>query len=141
PTYQINRNKTDLTLDQLLLYYLVKIRQVPNIVQLQGPKQKFGYGIEYTKKALDYAICADKIDELVNQLEKFIKNTKKELFIYQENDSNNDIVSDPIWLRTMKKITNSAYQELETSRLVIQDNQIYKRHCKNWKQTGYCALR
>ncbi|CAG8726504.1 45504_t:CDS:2, partial [Gigaspora margarita] len=29
-------------------------------------KQKFRYSIEYTKKALNYTICANKIDELVN---------------------------------------------------------------------------
>ncbi|CAG8832078.1 15138_t:CDS:2, partial [Gigaspora margarita] len=144
PTYQINTNKTDLTSDQLLLYHLVKIRQVPNIVQLQSPKQKFGFGMEYAKKALDYAIRADKIDELVKQLENFIEKTKKELFNNQKNDSDNNIISDPIQvhhkgrqpkryksggeivsnkkLRTMKEITNSAYQELETSKSVIQDN-------------------
>ncbi|CAG8834311.1 22262_t:CDS:2, partial [Gigaspora margarita] len=138
-TYQINTNKTDLTSDQLLLYHLVKIRQAPNIVQLQGPKQKFRFGMGYAKKALDYAIRADKIDELVNQLENFIEKTKKELFNNQENDRD-EIVSNKK-LRTIKEITNSAYQELETSKSVIQDNQIRERHCKNCKQTGHYASR
>ncbi|CAG8728627.1 7556_t:CDS:2, partial [Racocetra fulgida] len=84
PTYQVNTNQTDLALNQLLLNHLIKIRQMPNIMQF----------IEYAKKAIDYAIQAYKIDELVNQLENFIEKTKKELFNNQVNTNN--IVSDPI---------------------------------------------
>ncbi|GET50778.1 hypothetical protein GLOIN_2v1487031 [Rhizophagus irregularis DAOM 181602=DAOM 197198] len=29
---------------------------MPDIMQLQGPKQKYGFGMGYAKKALDYAV-------------------------------------------------------------------------------------
>ena len=48
-------------------------------MQLQGPKQKFGFGMSYAKKAFDYAIQADKVNELVSHLQSFIQKTKEEL--------------------------------------------------------------
>ena len=52
----------------------------------------------YAKKALNYAIWADKIDEFVNQMEHFIEKTKEDLFT-QQNDVDsieNMIVNDPL---------------------------------------------
>ena len=40
----------------LSFQYLANFRQTPNVVQLQGPKQKYGFGMGYAKKALDLAI-------------------------------------------------------------------------------------
>ncbi|GBB92843.1 hypothetical protein RclHR1_20650001 [Rhizophagus clarus] len=85
PVYQIKNNEKDFFLSQSSLQHLEKVRQTPNIKQLQGPKQKFGFSMGYTKKALDYAIRADKLNELVNQLESFIEEMKEELSNDQEN--------------------------------------------------------
>ena len=43
-------------LPQLSFQYLANFRQTPNVIQLQGPKQKYGFGMGYAKKALDLAI-------------------------------------------------------------------------------------
>ncbi|CAG8642797.1 23463_t:CDS:1, partial [Gigaspora rosea] len=52
----------------------------------------------YAKKALDYAIRADKVDEFVNYLERFIETIKSDLNKQQENICNveNLIIKDPI---------------------------------------------
>ena len=60
----------------------MNFRQTPNVVQLQGPKQKYGYGMGYAKKALDLAV---QVDEFVDQVKYFIDNTKVELSEQQEN--------------------------------------------------------
>ncbi|CAG8574923.1 16380_t:CDS:2, partial [Racocetra fulgida] len=59
-------------------------KQMPNIVQLHDPRQQFGFGIGYAKKALDYTIHIDKMNKLVNQLDKFINKMKEELLSTQE---------------------------------------------------------
>ncbi|CAI2172225.1 13416_t:CDS:2 [Funneliformis geosporum] len=35
-----------------------------DIMQVQDPKQKYGFGIDYTKKAFDYAIYVDSIENM-----------------------------------------------------------------------------
>ena len=65
------------SLPQLSFQYLANFRQTPNVIQLQGPKQKYGFGMGYAKKALDLAIRTDKVDEFVNQVKCFIKSTKQ----------------------------------------------------------------
>ena len=52
---------------------------------MQGPKQKYGFGMGYAKKALDLAIRTDKVDEFVNQVKCFIESTKAELSEQEEN--------------------------------------------------------
>ena len=49
-------------LPQLSFQYLANFRQTSNVIQLQGPKQKYGFGMGYAKKALDLAIRTDKVD-------------------------------------------------------------------------------
>src|SRR6266498_555794 len=61
-------------------------KPIYQIVQPQGPKQKYGFGMGYAKKALDLAIRVDKVDEFVNQLEYFIESVKAKLFDQQENN-------------------------------------------------------
>ncbi|CAG8773044.1 15470_t:CDS:1, partial [Racocetra fulgida] len=63
----------------LLFNHLSKIRKTECIKQKPGPKQKYGFRMGYAKKALDYTIRVNKVDELVNYLEKFIEDTKCEL--------------------------------------------------------------
>ena len=63
----------------LLFQYLANFRQIPNVIQLQGLKQKYRFDMDYAKKALDLAIRTDKIDEFVNQMKRFIESTKEEL--------------------------------------------------------------
>ena len=78
PAYQMGNNVIEQSqLQPLSFQYLAKIREVPNILQLQNPKQKFGFGMGYAKKALNYAIRANKMDEFVNQMEHFIKKQKR----------------------------------------------------------------
>ncbi|CAG8577223.1 10757_t:CDS:2, partial [Racocetra fulgida] len=55
--------------------------------------EKYGFGMGHAKKALDYAIRANKVDKFVEYLKKFIEETKGELDI--ENIANL-IVGDPI---------------------------------------------
>ncbi|POG71139.1 hypothetical protein GLOIN_2v1478636 [Rhizophagus irregularis DAOM 181602=DAOM 197198] len=74
-----------------------KVRQMPNIKQLQGLKQKFRFNIDYAKKILDYTIQADKLNELISQPESFIEETKEELSNNQENIDS--IVKDPIQVK------------------------------------------
>ena len=73
------------SLPQLSFQYLANFRQTPNVIQLQGPKQKYGFGMGYAKKALDLAIRTDKVDEFVNQVKCFIESTKAELSEQEEN--------------------------------------------------------
>ena len=79
-TIQVEENELEIVRPQLSFQHLANFRQTPNIVQPHGPKQKYGFGMGYAKKALDLAIQADKVDEFVNQLEYFIENVKAELF-------------------------------------------------------------
>ncbi|CAG8787186.1 19004_t:CDS:2, partial [Cetraspora pellucida] len=46
--------------------HLVRFKQTPNVVQSHGPKQRYGFGMGYVKKALDLAIRANKVDDFVN---------------------------------------------------------------------------
>ena len=84
PVYQIEENELEIG-PQLSFQHLVNFRQTPNIVQLQDPKQKYGFGMGYAKKMLDLAIQTDKVDEFVNQIEYFIESVKAELSDQQEN--------------------------------------------------------
>ena len=72
-------------LPQLSFQYLANFRQTPNVIQLQGPKQRYGFGMGYAKKAFDLAIRTDKVDEFVNQVKCFIQSTKAELSEQEEN--------------------------------------------------------
>ncbi|RIA87739.1 hypothetical protein C1645_827321 [Glomus cerebriforme] len=65
--------------------YSIYAQQILNVVQPQGPKQKYGFDMGYAKKALDLTIRADKVDEFVNQIEYFIESIKAELYDQQEN--------------------------------------------------------
>ncbi|CAG8609669.1 5483_t:CDS:2, partial [Racocetra fulgida] len=60
--------------------------------QKQSLKQKYGFGIGYTKKALDYAVWTDNVDELVSYLEKFIEKAKLELNKQEKNDNVENII-------------------------------------------------
>src|SRR6266496_2110528 len=77
PVYHIGESELhdelEQPLPQLSFQHLANFRQTPNVVQLQGPKQKYGFGMGYAKKALDLAIRTDKVDEFVNQVKFFIE--------------------------------------------------------------------
>ncbi|CAG8672259.1 1549_t:CDS:1, partial [Racocetra fulgida] len=68
------------------------------IEKKQGSKQKYGFGISYAKKALNNVIQADKVNEFVNYLERFIKTMKDDLDKQQKNanDIKNLAIDDPI---------------------------------------------
>ena len=127
---------------------------------MQGPKQKFGFGMGYAKKALDYAIRANKLNEFVSQLESFIEKAREELSSNQENIDS--IVRDPIQvkhkgrqpnryksrgelpqkkkIKAIRDVTNVNDQH---SRSAIQDssNQKRARLCQKCKKTGHYAPR
>ncbi|CAG8817149.1 7785_t:CDS:2, partial [Gigaspora margarita] len=71
--------------------YLTTIRKIAYTEQKQNPRQKYGFGLGYTKKALDYAFRANNIDNFINYLEKFIEKTKVELDKLKENNNINYI--------------------------------------------------
>ncbi|CAG8833448.1 40629_t:CDS:2 [Gigaspora margarita] len=78
--YQITGNTlSQLPLQPLLFGHLTDIRKIAIAKQKQTPKQKYGLGMGYTKKALNYAIWANKVSEFVNYLETFIEEAKVEL--------------------------------------------------------------
>ncbi|CAG8784577.1 588_t:CDS:1, partial [Cetraspora pellucida] len=96
PMYQsrIESNELEQLPQPLSFQYLAKFRQTPNVMQMQGPKQKYGYGMGYTKKALDLAIRTNKIDEFVSEIECFIEKVKRD----QDDNDNIDPtdVGDPL---------------------------------------------
>ncbi|CAG8836544.1 8503_t:CDS:2, partial [Gigaspora margarita] len=68
--YQLVENKLNQLAPQPLSFNnLENIRETVYVEHKQSPKQKYGLGIGYAKKALDYAIRADNVDEFINYLE------------------------------------------------------------------------
>src|ERR1700722_13023343 len=160
PIHHIGENELyelEQPLPQLSFQHLANFRQTPNIVvQLQGPKQKYGFGMGYAKKALDLAIRTNKVDEFVNQVKHFIETTKTELSEQQENSMH---VGDPLrvkhkgrqpnryrscgkppkkkakHIQDITNITNRNHEEEN------QTNKKRKRHCKKCNQTGHYAPR
>ncbi|PKY36814.1 hypothetical protein RhiirB3_460331, partial [Rhizophagus irregularis] len=57
--YQNEENELEIG-SRLSFQHLANFRQASSIVQPQGPKQKYGFGMGYAKKALDLAIQTDK---------------------------------------------------------------------------------
>ncbi|UZO20690.1 uncharacterized protein OCT59_013109 [Rhizophagus irregularis] len=125
----------------------------------KGPKQKYGFGMGYAKKALDLAIRTDKVDEFVNQVKCFIENTKVELSEHQENIVSMHI-GDPLRVqhkgrqpnryrscgepqkkkaRHMRNITNIINNENEERVVATQAGKTRERHCKKCHQTGHYA--
>ncbi|CAG8625254.1 8270_t:CDS:2, partial [Racocetra fulgida] len=96
--YQIVRNILNpIPPKPLLFNHLSDIRKLTHVEQKRSSKQKYGFGISYAKKALDYTIRADKVDEFINYLERFIKDTKDELDKHQDvTNIENLIVINPI---------------------------------------------
>ncbi|PKC03822.1 hypothetical protein RhiirA5_379865, partial [Rhizophagus irregularis] len=104
PSYQIGKDESDISeqtpLQSISFSHLERIRKMPDIMQMQGPKQKYGFGMGYAKKALDYAVRADKVEEFVTQLKVFIEETKEDLSD-QQDSVENMVIGDP--LRTQHK--------------------------------------
>jgi len=161
PIYNIGESELDeleRPLFQLSFQHLANFRQTPNVVQLQGPKQKYGFGMGYAKKALDLAIRTDKVNELVDQIKRFIEDTKAELSEQQENIDSMHI-DDPLrvqhkgrqpnryrscgepqkkkakHIRDITNITNRDYEETS------QDSKKKERCCKKCHQPGHYAPR
>lgn len=145
---------------QLSFQHLTNIRKTPNIVQPQGPKQKYGFGMGYAKKALDLAIQADKVDEFVNQVEYFIESVKAELSNQQENGIFMHI-GDPLRVRhkgrqpnrykscgepqkkkvrRIQDITNIINKDHKEEVVASQEGKKKERR-KNCNQVGYYAPR
>ncbi|CAB4415942.1 unnamed protein product [Rhizophagus irregularis] len=103
-----------------------------------GPKQKYGFGMGYAKKALDLAIRTDKVDEFVNQVKCFIENTKVELSEHQENIVSMHI-GDP--LRVQHKGRQPNRYRLCERVVATQAGKTRERHCKKCHQTGHYTLR
>ncbi|CAB4438642.1 unnamed protein product [Rhizophagus irregularis] len=158
--FDIEENKLSDESEQSSFQHFMNFRQTPNVVQLQGPKQKYGFGMKYAKKALDLAIQTDKVNEFVDQVKCFIENTKAELSEQQENLTSIHI-GDPLqvqhkgrqpnrykscgepqrkkskYIRDITNITNKNCEE-------VVENQVGKkreRHCKKCNQPGHYASR
>ncbi|CAB4437937.1 unnamed protein product [Rhizophagus irregularis] len=125
PVYQIEENELEKG-PRLSFQHLANFRQTPNIVQPRGPKQKYGFGMGYAKKALDLAIRADKVDEFVNQIEYFIESVKSELSDQQENMH----IGDPLRVR---------HKDRKEDVVASQEGKKKKRRCKNCNQVGHYA--
>jgi len=147
-------------LPQLSFQHLANFRQTPNVIQLQGPKQKYGFGMGYAKKALDLAIRTNKIDEFVNQVKFFIESTKAELSEQEENRVSMHI-GDPLRVQhkgrqpnrykscgepqkkkakhAIRDVTNTTNHEKEE--VVNQRSKKGERRCKKCNQTGHYAPR
>ena len=157
--YQVEENELEIEGPQLSFQHLANFRQTPNIVQPQGPKQKYGFGMGYAKKALDLAIRVDKVDEFVDQIEYFIKSVKAELSGQQENGISMQI-GDPLRVRhkgrqpnrykscgepqkkkvrRIQDVTNITNHEEEV--VVSQEGKKKERHCKKCNQVGHYAPR
>ena len=159
PIYQIEQNELEIAGPRLSFQLLANFRQTPNIVQPQGPKQKYGFGMGYAKKALDLAIRVDKVDEFVNQLEYFIESVKAELSDQQENSMH---IGDPLrvrhkgWqpnrykscgepqkkkVRRIQDITNITNKDHSKEVVASQEGKKKERRCKNCNQVGHYAPR
>ncbi|CAG8808835.1 18974_t:CDS:2, partial [Gigaspora margarita] len=105
PIYQIKKTESNELLQPLSFQHLARFKQTPNIVQSHGPKQKYGFGMGYAKKALDLAIHANKVDDFVNEIERFIEKTKKDMSDQNKsvNPTNVEVVSVGDLLRVQHK--------------------------------------
>ncbi|CAB4481524.1 unnamed protein product [Rhizophagus irregularis] len=138
PIYHIGENKLselEQPIPQLSFQHLANFRQTPNIVQLQGPKQKYRF------------------------VKCFIENTKVELFEHQENIVSMHI-GNPLRVqhkgrqsnryrscgepqkkkaRHMRNITNITNNENEERVVTTQAGKTRERYCKKCHQTGHYA--
>ncbi|CAG8744405.1 17600_t:CDS:1, partial [Gigaspora rosea] len=82
----------------LAFNYLTTIRKIAYTEQMQNLRQKYSFGLGYTKKAFDYTIRANNVNDFINYLERFIEKTKVELDKLKENNNINYIedIEDPI---------------------------------------------
>lgn len=160
PIYQIEENnKLEKADSRLSFQHLANFRQTSNIIQPQGPKQKYGFGMGYAKKALDLAIRVDKVDEFVNQIEYFIESVKAELSDQQENIISMQI-SNPLRVRHKGRQPNrykscGEPQKKKSRRIqditninkdceegvASQEGKKKERRCKNCNQVGHYAPR
>ncbi|CAG8800282.1 27529_t:CDS:2, partial [Gigaspora margarita] len=161
------RQKSELSLHQPLTFqHLVGFKQTHNVEQLQGPKQKYRFGMGYAKKALDLAIRADKVEEFVSNLKNFIEVTKSDLFSTQSNASFIS-VKDPLHVlhkgrqpnryksggepsRKVRHIVQSTdrsnegeiqkvTEALNSNVSTLQDSEKKSRWCHKCKQVGHYA--
>ncbi|UZO22785.1 uncharacterized protein OCT59_015135 [Rhizophagus irregularis] len=129
--YQIEENELEKG-PRLSFQHLANFRQTPNIVQPRGPKQKYGFGMGYAKKALDLAIWADKVDEFVNQIEYFIESVKYKSCGEPQKKK----------VRRIQDITNTTTNKNHKEDVVAsQEGKKKERRCKNCNQVGHYAPR
>jgi hypothetical protein len=138
---------------QLSFQHLANFRQTPNVVQLQGPKQKYGFGMGYAKKALDLAIRTDKVNEFVNQVKCFIEDTKAELSEQGKNIALMHI-GDPLRVphkgrqpnryKSCGEPSQKKTKNIRDITNIINEEEGGKkrgRHCKKCNQVGHYAPR
>jgi hypothetical protein len=161
PIYQIEENELDEMGPRLSFQHLANFRKTPNIVQSRGPKQKYGFGMSYAKKALDIAVRTDKVNEFVNQMEYFIENVKVDLSEQQENAISMHI-GDPLRVRhkgrqpnrykscgepqkkkvrRIQDITNHITNKDNEEVITGQEDKKRERRCKKCNQVGHYAPR
>ncbi|CAG8530594.1 9814_t:CDS:2, partial [Gigaspora rosea] len=141
PTYQIVDNRLSQRHSQPLAFnYLATIRKIAYTEQKQNPRQKYGFGLGYAKKALDYAIRANIVDDFINYLERFIEKTNIELDKPKENNNINYLedIEDPI---LTKKVQNSENDVTTQNSSTSNSNPKRERHCHKCGQTEHYAPR
>ena len=124
-----------------------------HVIQLQGPKQKYGFGMGYAKKALDLAIRTDKVNEFVNQVKCFIEDTKAELSEQGENIALMHI-GDPLRVphkgrqpnryKSCGEPSQKKTKNIRDITNIINEEEGGKkrgRHCKKCNQVGHYAPR
>ncbi|CAG8641727.1 118_t:CDS:2 [Funneliformis caledonium] len=102
-------------------------RQTPNIVQLQGPKQKYGFSMRYVKKALDLAIQTDKVDEFVDQVQHKGRQPNR------YKSCGESLKKKAKHIRDITNITNKDHEEAS------QSGKKRERHYKLCNQIGHYA--
>ncbi|CAG8701366.1 4496_t:CDS:1, partial [Gigaspora rosea] len=95
----------------------------------------------YTKKALNYAVRADNVDELVSYLERFIEKMKIELDEQQESVENT-IIGDPIRVKHKErqpKRYKSGGEDLPKKKIQkVQDMTNASEGSSNLKRIRHC---
>jgi len=160
PIYQIEENELEEMGSRLSFQHLANFRRTPNVVQSQGPKQRYGFGIGYAKKALDLAIRTNKVKEFVDQMEYFIESIKMDLSKQQENEFPMHI-GNPLRVRhkgrqpnrykscgepqkkKLRRVQDITNRNIEKEVVAGQEDKkrARERHCKKCNEVGHYAPR
>ncbi|GET01574.1 protein FAR1-related sequence 5-like [Rhizophagus clarus] len=124
-------------LSQLSFQHLMNFRQTSNVVQVQGPKQKYGFGMGYAKKALDLAIRTDKENVISMHIGDPLKVQHKGRQPNRYKSCGEPQRKKSKHIQDITNITNKNCEEVVES----QVDKKRERHCKKCGQPGHYAPR